>query len=233
MCPARSTRIFPGSGLDPINIYSLRSTVTAASHRYSKEGRMRAIYPAVLIAIVATFFLAACGGGAATPGEETGDTATSQETPGLPLWRYVNSGWVSPLNEQDANAFSRELKAAVITSSQEMDEFNRTVVSKRTNGTGATLSRPEFPGSVVLAAYLMWLPVRGDPLSVVGLEVDGNRVLVDLELEEDPQGREYAFLFAPMTMVTVDRSVFPEQGPVEFEFRLDAETVVMVTDTLE
>ncbi len=194
---------------------------------------MRAIYPAVLIAILATFFLAACGGGAATPGEETGDSAASGAPAGLPLWRYVNSGWVSPLNDQDASAFSRELRAAVITSADEMDEFNRTVISKRTNGTGATLSRPEFPGSVVLAAYLMWLPVQGDPLSVVGLEIDGNRVLVDLDLEEDPQGREYAFLFAPMTMVTVDRSVFPEQGPVVFEFRLDDETVATVIDTLD
>ena len=197
---------------------------------------MPAIYPAVLTAIVATFLIAACGGGTATPAvvpDQTEKTGVSQAAAGLPLWRYVNSGWVSPLNEQNANAFSRELRAVVITSAQEMDEFNRTVVNKRTRGTSTTLSRPEFPGSVVLAVYLMWLPVQGDPLSVVGLKVDGNRAVVDLELDEDSQGREYPYLFAPMTMVTVDRSVFPDQGPVEFEFRLDGETQVTVTDTLE
>ncbi len=196
---------------------------------------MPIIYPAVLTAIVATLLLAACGG-AATPTGGTGEAeevVESGASVGLPLWRYVNSGWVSPLNEQNANAFSRELRAVVITSAEEMDEFNRAVVSKRTNGTSTTLSRPEFPGSVVLVAYLMWLPVQGDPLSVVGLEVDGNRAVVELELDEDSQGRAYPYLYAPMTMVTVDRSVFPGQGPIEFEFRLDAETVVTVTDTLE
>ncbi len=201
---------------------------------------MPAIYPTVLTAIVATFLLAACGGGTAAPAvapDQTETTGVSQETAqaaaGLPLWRYVNSGWVSPLNEQNANAFARELRAVIITSAQEMDEFNRTVINKRTRGTSTTLSRPEFPGSVVLAVYLMWLPVQGDPLSVVGLEIDGNRAVVELELDEDAQGREYPYLFAPMTMVTVDRSVFPDQGPVEFEFRLDDETQVTVTDSLE
>ena len=201
---------------------------------------MRTINPAVLTVVLATFLLAACGGGTAAltaEPEETENTAVSQEAAenaaGLPLWRYVNSGWVSPQNEQNANAFARELRAVVITTAQEMVDFNRAVVSKRTRGTGATLSRPEFPGSVVLAVYLMWLPVQGDPLSVVGLEIVGNRALVELELDEDSQGREYPYLFAPMTMVTVDRSVFPEQGPVEFEFRLDDETRVTVTDNLE
>ncbi len=197
---------------------------------------MPARYPAVLTAIVATFLIAACGGGSATPTvvpDETEKTAVFQETAVPPLWRYVNSGWVSPLNEQTVNAFSRELKAVVITSAQEMDEFNRTVVNKRTRGTATSLSRPEFPGSVVLAVYLLWLPVQGDPLSVVGLEVNGNRAVVELELDEDAQGREFPYLFAPMTMVTVDRSVFPDQGPVEFEFRLGDGTSVTVTDDLE
>ncbi|MCH8989770.1 MAG: hypothetical protein IIA92_13315 [Chloroflexi bacterium] len=199
---------------------------------------MPAIYSAVLTAIGATFLLAACGGMATptvVPDEtvETEKTGVSQAAAALPLWRYVNSGWVSPLNEQNANAFSRELRAVIITSAQEMDEFNRTVVNKRTRGTGATLSRPEFPGSVVLAVYLMWLPVQGDPLSVVGLEINGNRAVVELELDEDPQGREFPYLFAPMTMVTVDRSVFPDQGPVEFEFRLDGEAMLTISDPLD
>ena len=201
---------------------------------------MRSIYPAVLTAILATFLFVACGGGTTAPSvepEETVNPGLSQEATedagGFPLWRYVNSGWVSPLNEQKAGAFSRELRAAVITSAQEMDEFNRTVVSKRTRGTGTTLGRAEFPGSVVLAVYLLWLPVQGDPLSVVGLVVDGNRAVVDLELDEDAQGREYPYLFAPMTMVTVDRSEFPDQGPVEFEFRLDGQVMLTLSDSLD
>lgn len=199
---------------------------------------MPKIYPAILTAIVAIFLMAACGGSSSPTVETEGDTGTSgqadatQEAQALPLWRYVNSGWVSPLNEQSANAFSRELRAAVITTAQEMEEFNRSVISKRIQGTGVTLGRAEFPGSVVLVAYLLWLPVQGDPLSVVGMEIDGDQVVVNLELDEDSQGREYPYLFAPMTMVTVDRDEFPAEGPVSFSFRLGDEAQLTVTDNL-
>ena len=200
---------------------------------------MPTIYPVILTAIVATFLIAACGGGAASPTAETNEKAgateqatASQESRELLLWRYVNSGWVSPLNEQSASAFSRELRVAVITSTQEMEDFNRRVISKRIKGTGTTLSRAEFPGSVVLVAYLLWLPVQGDPLSVVGMKIDGDQVVVDLELDEDSQGREYPYLFAPMTMVTVDRDKFPAEGPVSFSFRLGDELQLTVTDNL-
>ncbi|NQW22752.1 MAG: hypothetical protein HQ475_04825 [SAR202 cluster bacterium] len=191
---------------------------------------MRTIYPAILTVLLVTFLVAACGGGTVTP---TKDSVSADVPASLPLWRYVNSGWVSPSDIQGSNAFSRELRAAVITSAAEMAEFNRAVVSKRTNGTSATLSRAEFPGSVVLAVYLMWLPVQGDPLTVVEMEIEGNRVVVQLELEEDAQGRAYPYLFAPMTMVTVDRSDLPATGLVEFEFRLDDETTVTVMVALE
>jgi hypothetical protein len=69
---------------------------------------------------------------------------------------------------------------------------------------------------------------------VVGIEIeiDGNVAVVDLELEEDAQGRELPYLYAPMTMVTVDRSEFAANGPVEFQFRLDGETLATVSDTL-
>ena len=171
---------------------------------------MPTIYPAVLTAIVAVFLIAACGGDTASPSldstaEPTAvvETEATQEAPTPPLWRYVNSGWVSPSNQQSANAFSRELRVVVITTSEELENFNRNVISKRTVGTGTSLSRAEFPGSVLLVAYLLWLPVQGDPLSVVGIEIDGNRAVVDLELDEDAQGREYPYLYAPMTMVTV------------------------------
>jgi hypothetical protein len=201
---------------------------------------MPSIYPAVLTAIVAIFLIAACGGDTVAPSVEPTtestdvvETEATQEAPTPPLWRYVNSGWVSPSNQQSANAFSRELRVAVITTSQELENFNRTVISKRTVGTATSLSRAEFPGSVLLVAYLLWLPVQGDPLSVVDIQIDGNRAVVDLELDEDAQGREYPYLYAPMTMVTVDRDKFPVEGPVEFEFRLDGELQVTLTDTLE
>ena len=197
---------------------------------------MPSIYPGVIGVILAVFLIAACSDDTVSPivkPPESVRSDDSQELEELPLWRYVNSGWVSPLNQQSANAFSRELRAAVITSAAELEEFNRTVISKRTRGTGVTLNRAEFPGSVVLVAYVLWLPVQGNPLSVVGMEIDGSHVVVDLELDEESQGREYPYLFAPMTMVTVDRTEFPAEGLTSFDFRLDGELQVTVKDDLQ
>ena len=192
-------------------------------------------FSALLIAMMAGFLIAACGGdtvsSTAEP-EEVAKTEVPSEAVQPPIWRYVNSGWVAPRDDQSAGAFSKELRVAVITSDLEMLLFNQEVVGKRTYGRGDTLGRPEFPGSVVLVAYLLWLPVQGDPLSVIGMEIEGNLVVVQLELEEDAQGRELPYLYAPMTMVTVDRSDLPINGPVDFQFRLDGETLETVTDTL-
>ena len=197
---------------------------------------MPSIYPGLIAAISAVFLIAACGDDTASPTVKPSESVrsdASQELEELPLWSYVNSGWVSPLSQQSANAFSRELRAAVITSAAELEEFNRTVISKRTRGTGVTLNRAEFPGSVVLVAYVLWLPVQGDPLPVVGMEIDGRHVVVDLELDDESQGREYPYLFAPMTMVTVDRTEFPAEGLTSFDFRLDGELQVTVKDDLQ
>ena len=185
--------------------------------------------------ILVIIFAAACGGETSSSVAEHSKAVQSDSyrTLGeLRSWRYVNSGWVSPLDQQSTSAFSRELRADVITSASELEEFNRTVISKRTRGTGVTLSRADFPGSVVLVAYVMWLPVKGDPLSVVDVNIDGRHVVVDLELNEEAQGREYPYLFAPMTMVALDRSRFPVNGSVLFEFVLDNELQLTVQDDL-
>ncbi len=198
--------------------------------------RMPSIYLTVLTTILATFLVFACVDNTASPTRQPHESVQSytfQKPQELPIWRYVNSGWVSPLNQQSANPFSRELRASVITSAAELEEFNRTVISKRTRGTGLTLNRAEFPGSVILVVYLMWLPVQGDPLSVVGMEIDGGHVVVDLELDEEAQGREYPYLFAPMIMVTVDRTEFSADGPTSFDFRLDGELQLTVEDDLQ
>ena len=197
---------------------------------------MPTIYPSVITVIVATLLIVACSDDMDSPTWQPPEgiqSDASQEPEEFPLWRYVNSGWVSPLNQESANPFSRELRAAVITSAAELAEFNRTVISKRTRGTGVTLNRAEFPGSVILVVYVLWLPVQGDPLSVVGMKIDGEHVVVDLELDEEAQGREYPYLFAPMTMVTVDRIEFPTDGPAVFDFRLDGELKLTIEADLQ
>ena len=55
------------------------------------------------------------------------------------------------------------------------------------------------------------------------LKHSGVSGLDDLELADDAQGRLYPYLFAPMTMVSVNRSLFPPGEPVEFVFQLNGE----------
>lgn len=176
--------------------------------------------------------LAACGGAdttpsgdssaAASPDASSGATQAPNQPPPL-LWRYVNSGWVSPVDYFEASPYLDELHAFVITTQEELDAFNRSAISKRVLGNTASLGRIDFLESVLLAAYYIWRPVQGDPLSVVDLNVNGSSAVVDLELADDAQGRLYPYLFAPMTMVSVNRSLFPPGEPVEFVFQLNGE----------
>ena len=152
-------------------------------------------------------------------------------TGGTPVFRYVNSGWVSPLDWEEAGPFATELRAFVIGSQDELDAFEGGFVSKRIYGNATTLERIEFDSAALLAAYYVWRPVRGDPLSVADLQVEEGRAVVKIELDEDPQGREYPYLFAPMVMVAVERSLFPEGEPVEFVFELNGQTEVTRTAT--
>ncbi len=150
---------------------------------------------------------------------------------GAPVFRYVNSGWVSPLDWEEAGPFAAELRAFVIGSQEELDAFEDGFVSKRIYGNATTLGRIEFDSAALLAVYYVWRPVRGDPLSVTDIQVEKGRVVVKIELDEDPQGREYPYLFAPMVMVAVERSLFPKGEPVEFVFELNGQPEVTQTAT--
>ena len=84
---------------------------------------------------------------------------------------------------------------------------------------------------MLLAAYYVWRPARGDPLSVASLDIEGNQASVQIELEQEPQGREYPYLFAPMIMVAAERTLFPEGEQVDFVFELEDHPSIMLTAT--
>ena len=184
------------------------------------------------LVLIAAVIVAACGGSVtATPSPAS--TPESTATLNVPAWRYVNSGWLTPYDVDQTAAFTGELRAFVITSQKGLDDFERSVDIIRSRGTATSLERADFANSIVLAAYYLWRPLQGDPLSVEGFSLDGHRADVFLVLEESPQGREYPYLFAPMAMVAVDRSQFPVGEPVDFVFHLDGEpqgTVVATVD---
>ena len=164
-------------------------------------------------------------------GDGSGGGAPFAAAPGAPAFRYVNSGWISPVDALDAGAFSEELRAFVIVSQEELDAFEGGFVSKVNRGNATTLGRIDFDDAALLAAYYVWRPVRGDPLTVAGVRAAGSNAVVELELSYDPQGREYPYLYAPMIMVAVERSLFPEGEPVEFVFELNGDPAVTLTAT--
>ena len=176
----------------------------------------------MLLALGIASLMAWGGNGGAT-------VASVQE--GVPVFRYVNSGWVSPLDWEESGPFAEELRPFVIASQEELDAFEDGFISKRSYGNSTSLGRIEFDSAALLAAYYVWRPARGDPLSVADLAVEGNRALVQMELDENPQGREYPYMFAPMIMVAVERSLFPEGEPVEFVFQLTGHPPVTVSAT--
>ena len=148
-----------------------------------------------------------------------------------PTFRYVNSGWVSPDNWQDLGAFSEELRAFVIVSQDELDSFEDGYVSKVSRGNATTLGRIDFDTSVLLAAYYVWRPVKGDPLSVTDVVIQGDRATALLALDDNAQGREYSYLYAPMVMVAVERSLFPADEAVAFTFELDGHPSITLNAT--
>lgn len=204
-----------------------------------------------LIAALALLIVApACAQGSSTqaapsPSETSTPTQTPTQKPAateplppveikaFPNWRFVNSGWVQPKDDQSAGAFSQVLKAFVITDQQEFDEFNGGFTLLRSRATASSLARVEFQGSILLAAYYVWRPLQGDPLSIVGFSVEGNQATVEMELEEQPQGRLRPYLMAPMTVVAVERSLFSTPGPVEFVFQVNGKTAATVTAVIK
>ena len=168
------------------------------------------------------------------PSISTAVQAESEAVASQPsLWRYVNSGWGSPFEEEATGAFTNQLRAFVITSQEELDRFQQNFTLRRSWGTTTSLGRVDFPKSILLAAYYLWMPFQGDPLSVVGFSLEGNRADVLLELEESPQGKEYPYLYAPMAMVAIDRVHFPAGTAIEFVFHLDGEPNETVVAAVE
>ena len=94
---------------------------------------------------------------------------------GVPTFRYVNSGWIAPLDAREAGAFSEELRAFVILSQEELDAFEDGYVGKVTRGNATALGRIDFDRGVLLGAYYIWRPVQGDPLAVAGVRPKGSR----------------------------------------------------------
>ncbi|MCH8225158.1 MAG: hypothetical protein IIC97_04735 [Chloroflexi bacterium] len=205
------------------------------THGRDRWGGARKLANAVPMLCLALILLAACRGSTGSTLEIASPTGVSDApvSAGAPLWRYVNSAWVTPHDAEQIDPFSEELRAFVITTQEELDRYNGGFNARLTQGTTTSLGRIDFAESVLIAAYYVWRPVQGDPLSVVGFSLDGNQATVELDLEETPQGRARPYVMAPMTMVAVARSIFPAGQAIEFHFQVNGEPAAKVVATID
>ena len=146
--------------------------------------------------------------------------------------RFLLGGWVIPIEEQ-AGPFSEELKAFVISSERELKEFLDDLRLFRIRGQFEALSDTDYSQRVLLAAYFLWRPLKGLPLSLDGVSLDSeSEVHIDLRLEDAP-GREAPYLAAPLHIVALDRELLPRGVPINFLFLINGEEAATVTSVLK
>ena len=149
-----------------------------------------------------------------------------------PQSRFLLGGWVIPLKEKPG-PFTKELRAFVISNENELERFLEGFRLFDIRGNFDSLPNADYSEVVVLAAYYLWLPLKGTPLSLQRVTLEGKtEVLVNMELEEAP-GRESPYLVAPLQIVSIDREILPRSIPIRFVFLLNGEEAATVTTTLD
>lgn len=161
----------------------------------------------------------------------SGSEGPSRSEVGEIVPRFLLEGWLLPEGEAP-DFFVESLKAEIITSEAGLRRFLGGIDLLRATDLNA-LNRTDFGETVVMAAYYLWRPLKGNPLSVRKVTVDGNEVLVSLELEADPQGRESPYLLAPLYVVGVDKADLPHGKLVSFQFLVNGELAATETATFE
>jgi hypothetical protein len=183
----------------------------------------------LLIPLIAMILLS-CNVSNSSPPTPRGMPNDAESKNDVYLRQFVTGGWVSPHEEEKASPFSTELRAFVITDQAQLENYFNGYITIRSRGTTTSLSRVDFNDSVLLAAYFLWRPLQGDPLSFVGFSIAGTQALVQLELLESPQGKEYPYMFAPMEVISVERSAFPDKQFIEFDFHVNGESMAIVVE---
>jgi len=161
--------------------------------------------------------------------------ATASEAGGKEVVnRFLLGGWVMPKGDDArADPFAETLKAFVITTEKELRDFLDGINLVRARGNRESLNGVASNEEMVLAAYYLWRPVKGDPLSIERVTLKETDVEVGLELLQDPQGRESPYLMAPLSIVAVGKEDLPRGVPLRFVFLVNGEVTATQTVTLK
>ena len=124
-------------------------------------------------------------------------------------FRFLLGGWMIPIGQEE-DPFVERLEVRTIQSEEQMRSFLEGTDLFRLRGNTDILGDADFTQTLIVAAYYLWRPLKGDPLSVERVFIDDGVVHVDMLLEEDPQGRERPYLLAPMYMFSLDKQALRE-----------------------
>ena len=183
-----------------------------------------------LLIALAVLTVLACDSDRRAVGGSDGSRGSSAASEREIAPRFLVGGWVAPKREEiQEEPFAETLRAFVITTQDELTDFLDGIDLLRVRGNVENLNRVDFGREVVLAAYYLWRPLKGDPLSIVGASLVGTEVEIRLELLEDPQGRERPFLIAPLGVVAIDieQEGLPRGIPLRFVFLVNSEVAVV------
>ena len=146
--------------------------------------------------------------------------------------RFLLGGWALPESE-GAGPFAESLKGFVITTNEQLRVFLDDLNIVRVRGRPESLDQADLDKVVILAAYYLWRPLKGDPLSITGIEVKGQEVEIGLELLEDAQGRESPYLMAPLFISSLAKEGLPRGVPIQFRFLVNGKLAATRNVTLE
>ena len=143
-------------------------------------------------------------------------------------------GWILPDGDDaDVSPFAESLKVVVLTTENEIRTFLNGVDLIRPRGDPQTLFRTDLEQNLILAVYYLWRPLKGDPLSIRRAVLRDDVLRVSLELVDEPQGEEFPYLLAPLSIVALDNTGLPVNRPLNIVFLLNGEAVETLEISLE
>ena len=119
--------------------------------------------------------------------------------------RSLLKGWILPENITE-NVFEEKLETHLIYDQQEAETLLSSMKFYRAQGKLEEISSINYDDNIVLIAYYLWRPLKGNPLLVERFEINNNIVKAYITLDNNNIGKEYPLLLAPIHIVTISKS---------------------------
>ena len=119
--------------------------------------------------------------------------------------RSLLKGWILPENITE-NVFEEKLETHLIYDQQEAETLLSSMKFYRAQGKLEEISSINYDDNIVLIAYYLWRPLKGNPLLVERFEINNNIVKAYITLDNNNIGKEYPLLLAPIHIVAISKS---------------------------